>query len=57
MLQLWKKSTGVEHEMDSVMEMIIINADDDSDDMSESSVSCINNDDIQGVGPIFSDSK
>jgi len=39
-----------EHEMDSVMERIIINAndDDDNDDMSESTVSC-DNDDIQGV--------
>jgi len=38
-----------EHEMDSVMERIIISAnDDDNDDMSESTVSC-DNDDIQGV--------
>jgi len=47
-----------EHEMDSVMERIVINADDDdddNDDMSESTVSCDNNDDIQGVGPIVSD--
>jgi len=33
-----------EHKMDSVMERIINNADDDDDD-------------IQGVGPIVSDSK
>ena len=47
-----------EHKMDSVMERIIINADDDDDDdMSESTVSCDDNDDIQGVGPIVSDSK
>jgi hypothetical protein len=51
-----------EHEMDSVMERIIINAaaaadDDDNDDTSESTVSCDNNDDIQGVGPIVSDGK
>jgi hypothetical protein len=51
-----------EHEMDSVMERIIINADnnydDDNDDTSESSVSCVDDDDdIQGVGPIFSDSE
>jgi hypothetical protein len=39
------------HEIDSVMERIIINADDDK---SVSSVSC---DDTQGVGPIFSDNK
>jgi hypothetical protein len=44
------------HEMDSVMERIIITADDD-DDTSESSVSCVDNADIQGVGPIFSGSK
>jgi hypothetical protein len=36
-----------EHETDSVMERIIINAD--NDDTSESSVSCVD-DDIQGVG-------
>jgi hypothetical protein len=46
-----------EHEMDSVMESIIINADDDNDDTSESTVSCDDNDDIQGVGPIVSDSE
>ena len=42
--------------MDSVMEKIIINTDDD-DDTSESTVSCDNNDDIQGVVPIVSDSE
>jgi len=50
-----------EHEMDSIMERIIINAykddDDDDDDTSESSVSCNNNDDIKVVGPRFSDSE
>ena len=47
-----------EHEMDSVMERIIINADDDdNDDKSESTVSCDDNDDIQGVVPIVSDSE
>ena len=50
-----------EHEMDSVMESIIINADDDDDDddddTSECTVSCDDNDDIQGVGPIVSDSE
>jgi hypothetical protein len=47
-----------EHEMDSVMERIIINADDgDDDDTSESTVSCDGSDDIQGGGPIFSDSE
>jgi len=49
-----------EHEMDSVMERITINADDDdddNDDTSESTVSCENNDDIQEVGPIISDSE
>jgi len=46
-----------EHEMDSVMEKIIINVDDDdNDDMSESTVSC-DVSDIQGVGPIVSDSE
>jgi hypothetical protein len=44
-----------EHEMDSAMERIIINADDD--DMSDSSVSCDDNDNIQGVGPLSSDSE
>ena len=50
-----------EHEMDSVMESIIINADDDddddNDDKSESTVSCDDNDDIQGVVRIVSDSE
>jgi hypothetical protein len=46
-----------EHEMGSVMERIILNADDDdNDDMSESTVSC-DVSDIQGVGPIVSDSE
>ena len=50
---------GREHEMDSVMEKIIINADDDddNDDTSESTVSCDDNDDIQGAVPIVSDSE
>ena len=46
--------------MDSVMEKIIINADDDdddNDDTSECTVSCDDNDDIQGVVPIVSDSE
>jgi hypothetical protein len=48
------------HEMDSVMERIIINADNDN--KSESSVSCVYDDDdydddIQGVGPVLSDSE
>ena len=47
-----------DREIDSVMYRIIINADDnDNDDMSASSVNCDDNDDIQGVGPIFSDSE
>ena len=48
-----------EHKMDRVMERIIINIDDDDDNdyKSESTVSCDNNDDIQGVGPVISDSK
>jgi hypothetical protein len=45
-----------EHETDSVMVRITINADDD-DDMSESRVSCQDNDDIQEVGPVVSDSE
>jgi hypothetical protein len=49
-----------EHEMDSVMERIIINADDDdnNDDVtSEPTVSCDDSDDdIQGVDPIVSNS-
>ena len=49
--------------MDSVMEKIIINADDDgdddddNDDTSESTVSCDDSDGIQGVVPIVSDSE
>jgi hypothetical protein len=45
--------------MDSVMERIIINADDDDDDdeASESTVSCDDNDYVQGAGPIVSDSE
>jgi len=49
-----------EHEMDSFMERITINADDvddDENDKSESSVSCEDNDDIQEIGPIVSDSE
>jgi len=48
-----------EHEMGSVMERIIINANDDNDndDVSESTVSCDNNGDTQGVGPIVSGSE
>ena len=47
-----------QHEMDSVMERITINADDDdNDDMSESTVSCEDNDDKQEVGPVVSDSE
>ena len=49
-----------EHEMDSVMERIIINAyddDDDDDDTSESAVSCDDNDDMQGVVPVVSGSE
>ena len=48
---------GREHEMDSVMEKIIINADDDNDDTSESTISCDDNDDTQGAVPIVSDSE
>ena len=44
-----------EHEMDSIMERIIINAD--NDDTSESTVSCEHYDDIQEVGPVVSDSE
>ena len=43
--------------MDSVMEKIIINADDDNDDTSESTVSCDDSDDIQAVVPIVNDSE
>ena len=48
-----------EHEMDSVMERITFNADDDdyNDDTSESTVSCDDNDDTQGFVPIVSDSE
>jgi hypothetical protein len=47
-----------EHEMDSVMERIIINTDkDDDDDTSESSGSCSDNDDINGVGQLLSASE
>ena len=44
-----------EHEMDSVMEKIINNADDN--DASESRVTCDDDDDIQGVVPIVCDSE
>ena len=48
-----------EHKMDSIMERITINADDNNydnnDDTSESTVSCEDNDDTQEVGPIVSD--
>ena len=45
--------------MDSVMEKIIISADDDddNDDTSKSTVSCDDNDAIQGAVPIASDSE
>jgi len=51
-----------EHEMDSVMERMIINADggdddDDDDDTSISTGSCENRDDMQAVGPNVSDSE
>jgi len=53
-----------QHEIDGVMEKITINADDDDgedddddDDTSESTVSCDDNDDVRGVGPIVSDSE
>jgi len=47
-----------EHEMDGITERLTINGDDDDDDdTSESTVSCDDNDDIQGVGPIVSDSE
>jgi len=42
--------------MDSVMEKIIINTDDDND-TSECTVSCGDSNDIQGVVPIVSDSE
>ena len=45
--------------MDSVMEKILFNAGDnvDNDDTSESTVSCDDSDDIQGVVLIVSDSE
>jgi hypothetical protein len=47
-----------EHEMDSVVERIMVNADvvvvDDDGETSECSVSCDDNDDIQVVVPIAS---
>jgi hypothetical protein len=49
-----------QHEMDSVTDRTIINADDydddDNDDTSESSVSSVD-DDIKGVGPTFNESE
>ena len=48
-----KEYISGEHEVDSVMERIIINADNDNDDTSESTVSCDDNDDIQGVSPFL----
>jgi hypothetical protein len=50
-----KKYMSREHERVSVMERIIINADDD--DTSEFTVSYDDNDDTQGVGLIVSDSE
>lgn len=44
--------TSREHEMDRIK----LNDDDDDDDTSGSSVSCID-DDIQRVGPVFSNSE
>ena len=45
-----------EHGMDSDMGRIITNPNDDyDDDMSEFTVSCDDNDDIQGVGTIVID--
>ena len=50
-----------EREMDSVMGRTIIDVDDDGDDddndTSQFTVSCDDNDDIQGVRPIVSDSE
>jgi len=46
-----------EHKMESVMERITNNADDDDNDTSESTASCEDNDDIQEVGPIVNDSE
>ena len=49
-----------DHEMDSVMERIIINVDGDDDDdadTSQTTVICDDNYLIQGVGPVVSDSE
>jgi hypothetical protein len=46
-----------EHEVESVMVRIIINADYDDNDPSESSVSCDDDDDLQGTRPLSSDSE
>jgi len=43
-----------EHEMGSVMERIIINADDDNNETSESIVTTMM---TQGTGPLSSDSE
>ena len=46
------------HEMDTIVERIIISADDDdNDDTSESTVSCDDSDDVQADGPVVSDSE
>ena len=44
-----------EHEMDSIMERIIINADDDDNESSESLVTTMMM--TQGTGPLSSDSE
>jgi len=55
-----EKYMSREHKMDSVMERITINADeddDDNDDTSEFTISGEDNDDIQEAGLIVSDSE
>jgi hypothetical protein len=50
-----------EHDIDRIMEIIIISADEDDDDYdddvtSESTVTCDDNDVIKGIGLIVSES-
>jgi hypothetical protein len=59
MLKLWKKSTWVEStKWTASGKNHNANGDeDDDDDMSEFAFICDDNDEIQGVGPIISDSE
>jgi hypothetical protein len=44
-----------EHDVESVMERIIINDDDDGDNDTQNLVSCDDDDDTQETGPLSND--